>query len=272
MKKTLLLLGAACAVLLAAAPVAGQGFLLPETPSKGVWIEGSHSDFKGFEAKLPSSVWFLSGRLPLTQKLSGVVDVPFAHAKLDLVEVGAESNSVLGNPYVGIEYAAMPRLLVELGFRAPLTTAAEESFADALAAISDPLRQEAFVENLVPVTAAATMRFPLQYGVSLRARAGVTGLLFTGDEAPDNEAAIDYGLAGMWERGIGRVGVGFTGRWFATSDEGSFAENSLHHAGVSADVIVGGVRPGVSLRLPIDKDYREFVGPTVGLYLQVPLR
>ena len=68
------------------------------------------------------------------------------------------------------------------------------------------------------------------------------------------------------------MALGLTGRWHATADGGSFVDNSMHRAGVSADVRVGGVRPGVSLRVPLDEDMRAVVNSTVGLYLQVPVR
>jgi hypothetical protein len=33
-----------------------------------------------------------------------------------------------------------------------------------------------------------------------------------------------------------------------------------------------GIRPGVSLRLPIDSDYRKVVGPSFGMYVELPIR
>lgn len=270
--RTTTILFTAALLVGAARPAAAQDFLLPDTPAKGFWVEALRSDFKGFDTKLPTSVWYLSGRAPLTQKLSGVLDIPFAYAKMDIMELGDETSSVLGNPYIGVEYAAAPRLVLSLGMRAPLTTADEESFADALALIADPLRAEAFADNTVSLGTSALVNYPVATGLTVRGRLGVTGLFYTGTDAPENDAAIDYGVAGTWERGIGRVALGLSGRWYATSDAGTFGETSLHHAGLSADVLVAGVRPGVSLRLPVDQDYRDFVGPTVGLYLQVPLR
>jgi hypothetical protein len=50
-------------------PVEAQSLLLPPTPEKGVWIEAAHADFKGFKAAFPTTVWYVSGRLPLTQRL-----------------------------------------------------------------------------------------------------------------------------------------------------------------------------------------------------------
>jgi hypothetical protein len=264
---------AATIVASAAVPVdaAAQAAVLPETPAKGVWIEVNHTDMKAFDTNLPTSVWYLAGRLPVRPRLALVADVPFSHARLEMDGLGAESSSVFGNPYLGAEYAASRRVLVELGLRAPLTSADDESFADVVAMLTDPHRPEAFAMDVLSVSSAAVVTLPLADLVSLRARGGVTGLFGTGDSST-SEAALDYGAQGSWEPGAGRLAIGMAGRWYATSDEGSFADNSIHHASLRADILVAGVRPGVSLRLPLDSDYREFVGASVGLYLQVPLR
>lgn len=69
---------------------------------------------------------------------------------------------------------------------------------------------------------------------------------------------------------VGELGV--AGRWAASVDEGSFSENSLHQLGLSADVLLKGVRPGISVRIPLDEEYRDLVKSSVGLYLQVSVR
>jgi hypothetical protein len=263
----------AAAALSAAEPAEAQSFLLPATPEKGVWIEAARADFKGFEAAFPSTTWFISGRLPVTPRLSATVDVPFSYARLDVAGADSETSSVFGNPYVGAEFAAVPdRLTLEAGLRLPLNTADSESFADVLAVLADPQRMEAFMDNTVPVTVAASLEHAVSNVLSLRGRAGIMSAFYTGDDAPDTDVAVDYGAVGTYTAGPARVALGFSGRWFTTADEGGFGENSLHHVGLGADVKVGRVRPGVSVRIPLDGDYRDVLGSSIGVYLQVPLR
>jgi hypothetical protein len=71
---------------------------------------------------------------------------------------------------------------------------------------------------------------------------------------------------------IARFGVAVSGRWFASEEEGDFAENSLHQMGLTADLLVAGVRTGIALRVPLDEDWRKEYRMSFGLYLQVPLR
>jgi hypothetical protein len=253
-------------------PVSAQSVLLPSTPEKGVWVEATHTRFKGFEASLPTTVWYVSGRVPLTSRIRAVVDVPFSHARLDIFGEGEQASSVVGNPYLGLEFAARSRVRLELGARAPLNTGDEESFADVIAFVADPLRPEAFMDEVVPVSAGLTFQQTLPAGLALRARGGVTTLFHTGKDTSDPESAIDYGVLGSYTAGPAQVGIGVSGRWYATSDDGNVAETSLHHAGLSADVRLGRVRPGISGRVPLDREYRQVVKSSVGVYLQVPLR
>lgn len=88
----------------------------------------------------------------------------------------------------------------------------------------------------------------------------------------ENATLLDYGLFGTYATGSAHLGLGFSGRYDASADEGSFSDNSLHYVGATVDAALRGVRPGVSLRIPVDSEYGELVGPTFGLYLQVPLR
>jgi len=261
---------AALMVSAAALPAAAQDIL--PTPSRGVWLESSYTEFDGEGVKFPTSVTFLSGRFPLSGQTSLVADLPFSHSNIEIAGE-SESSTVFGNPYLGLEYAASPRLTVEFGTRLPLTSADEESTADVMAALANPLRVEAWVTDIVPVTLAANFTQDVAPNFSVRTRIGATAFQYTGDaEDVDTEGAVDYGVAGTYTSGNARFGAGLNGRWWATAEGGDFAENTLHTLGLSADVRVGGVRPGLSLRLPLDEDYREVVKGSLAVTLQVPLR
>ena len=276
--------GGACVLALCglslAAPLAGQEFLMPEAPRKGLGLEVSHPSFKQFDVTLPTSIWYASGQHPVTDRLTARVDLPLAFAdfKGDAESVG--SSTVFGNPYVGVAFDARPALSLELGTRLPLTTADEESFADVVAFLADVQRGEAFVEDFVPVIGAAAYRMEPAPGWSVESRGRVSNLFYTGDDDDqDNVTFLDYGIFGSYSMALNsrraqsaRFGAGIMGRWDVSEDEGSFSENSLHQLGLTADLGMGRVRPGLSVRVPVDKDYRDVLKTSVGIYLQVPLR
>lgn len=283
MKTTRPILAAALAALVwSASPAGAQSFHLPATPRKGVWVEASYADLKPMaidgvevlETSFPTTTWFFGGRLPVDARWSVVADVPVAHARVSFAGAPEESNTVMGNPWVGVELVERG-LTLEAGLRLPLTTADEESFADVVAFLADFQRGEAFMEDALPASVAASYEHGLANGMTLRGRAGIVGLFYTGDlDDVDDEALVDYGVLATYPVERARFGLGFYGRWWATDlyEDAGFSDNSVHHAALSADYGFRRVRPGVSVRLPVDGQYDEVLGSTVGLYLQVPLR
>lgn len=269
---------AACVVAAASivsADLAAQSILLPGTPEKGIALEALHPNFRDVDVTAASTVLFLSGRYPLTPDIRLIADLPFVHGELDgpAGEWFDGKGSVLGNPKVGVELAVLPALTLEGSLRLPLTTADESSVGDVIAMLSDPQRLEAFAMDVVPVTAAATYERALAAGLSLRARAAATQVFLTGDAADEDDVTLlDYGLFGTYRVGAARLGLGASGRYQASGEEADFGDRSLHFAGATADFLVAGVRPGISVQLPLDADHRDLVGAQVGVYLQVPLR
>jgi hypothetical protein len=260
---------------LAAVPLNAQEILMPAGPEKGVWVEMSHPSFEdaGPQVTTASSLWYLGARYAVTPRFRAIVDVPFSYAKFSDVP-GTEGGSALGNPYLGAEFVAVPQLVFDLGARLPFHRHKEKADAACLVAMmSDPMRAEAFAEDWVPVSGGMSYAQTAPSGIGVRARAGATGLFYTGSETGvDPELWVDYGAFGTYPVSIARFGLGVSGRWFASEEEGDFAENSLHQLGLTADVAVAGVRPGVALRLPLDEDWRREYRMSLGLYLQVPLR
>jgi hypothetical protein len=257
----------------AAAPAAAQNFLLPSGGEKGVAIEVAHPKFKAFDTAAGSSVWYLSGGLPITSRLRLVADVPFAHARLKDAGASPEGwSSVLGNPLLGVEYLAAPGVRIEVTTRAPLTTADEGSFADAIGLVSDLMRSEAFGIDVVPLSARVSVVRALGPGFDVQARGGLTTAYHKVASSWDTDTAMEYSIFSSYSIGIARVGAGMAGRWHATAEEGALSDNAMHQAGFTADVQLAGFRPGIALRLPVDKNYREVMGSAVGMYVQLPLR
>jgi hypothetical protein len=262
----------ATAAALAATEVSAQSLLSPEAPAQGIWMEGSRTSFWFLDQEVPTAVWFLGGRLPVSARFSAVADLPFSRARVNYPGT-SESNSVLGNPYVGVEFRATPELLLSAGTRLPLTSADEESFADVFAILADPQRIEAFAMDVVPASVLASYTAQVAPGLSLRARGGTTVIVHTGRNAPDPDVMLDYGLLAGYTLQAVRTGFGFSGRWIATHEDAeSVSDASIHYAGLTLDVRVLGVRPGLSVRVPLDDDHRELVGASWGAYLQIPLR
>ena len=99
--------------------------------------------------------------------------------------------------------------------------------------------------------------YGLPGGATIQGRAGLVGLFYTDDEDTANDALVDYGVLGTLPVGPARFGLGAYGRWISTEDEGGFGDNSIHHLAVSADLTVKQIRPGISVRIPVDSTYDD---------------
>lgn len=248
--------------------------MLPPTPTRGLWLETSRTEFHD-NSNLAATTVFLGGRYPVAPGVTVRFDFPVARARTSLADLSGEfiNGTALGNPYLGVEVSASDRLSLSVGGRLPLAEADdEEDLAGFVAMSADPLRAEAFWPDVVPVSTSLNFTEQLSSILSLRARAGGTGLFFQDrleEDGDDFEATLDYGVGGTLTHGKGRFNAGLAGRLPITED----GEQATHQLGFSADVAVGGVRPGVSLRVPLDDHWvEESAGLSLGLYLQVPLR
>jgi len=54
--------------------------------------------------------------------------------------------------------------------------------------------------------------------------------------------------------------------------EGNSSENSYHQFGITANFGSGTIRPGISLRVPLDEDFKEVLDSTFGLEVAFHLK
>ncbi len=215
-----------------------------------------------------TSALFASVYIPASENVSIVGELPLAHFGSD---VGNVSETSLGNSYLGLEirFKDSP-VYAEIGLRAPLAPGEDDENASAaitgfLNDFSD--RLEAFI---LPVTAILNYRYNSPKGFVLRLRGGPSILVATG-ERDKSEVGLNYGVQAWYAGKQVRVGGGLTGRAILT-EEGNFGERSVHQFGVNADLLLSQVRPGVYFRLPLDKDWSDFVNFVFGLKFDVRLK
>jgi hypothetical protein len=93
-------------------------------------------------------------------------------------------------------------------------------------------------------------------------------VLFIPTEGGDIELALDYGGSATYLAEMFRLGAGVNGRAIVTSGADDLGAMTEHQLAVFTDFGSGRLRPGLSLRLPLDENTREFVNMTFGLTLQ----
>lgn len=219
-----------------------------------------------------TSAAFLSFTVWTGENASIVAELPFAYAGVDDGEFSdGESSTTLGNPYVGVEIRGKDSpSSFEIGVRAPLTS--DEEVAALVGAFADIDRFEAFLPDVVSLSGFGTYRSRTRNGVEFVLHGGPIFAMQTDPDGGDQaELNLRY-AAQIWYRpGAYALGLGATGRAFVTED-GNFGERTAHQVGIAANVDLGGVRPGIQVRIPLDEDLRDLMDFTVGLSLQVATR
>lgn len=261
----------ALAALAALAPAAAaQSIWLDRVSPKTLHLEIAKPLYQdGEDVDFMTANWTFSGRFPVSAGLHLVGELPFARIGFDN-GFDEESSNTIGNLYAGIEThpAGGSGAWFEGGVRAP--TASSEEFATISGSLVDADRWEAYgllSDAFVLHTAAHWRSDPVgKVGVDLRV---APNLWLGGDLADDAEVFLVYGGQVLYHGTSVRGGAGITGRWLATDDDDD--DRSTHQFEAAGDFLSGRVRPGVTLRIPLDDE--EFLGTdaVVGVSLNLLL-
>lgn len=254
--------------LLALTPAmaAAQNIILEPEPHGEVRAELLLPNFDGDEGM--SLDWVraqLSLVVPVTESAHLVADVPYARYHEDRPDV---TESAFGNPYLGWRVRAPGETYgFEVGLRVPLSE--NEDFAPFLiGTLSDLDRHPSFTRNLWVASLLFDFYSSTSEGVGLRSFGGPIAWIDT-EEGRDDHLVLQYGFQLWYGNDDARLLVGLHGLWVATGEGEGIGEDSLHHAVLRAEVTVATIRPAVSLRLPVDNDWRNVMDATLGIELAV---
>lgn len=271
---------AAAALALPLAPVQAQSIWLPATRGPSVSIEALKPILtEGNDAwTTATTAFFLSGRIPVAESAALIAELPVAHAGFKRSVYGGsgtESSTVIGNPYVGIEFGGTASgVTADLGAHIPIRKDEDGDMAGSVGLMADVDRMEAYFVDVLAVGGHLGVRHSDASGLFVRARGGPTAFIYTGDrsEGDDTDVMLDYAAQAGYDTGRFMVVGGLTGRTLLTTEGGSWQENSFHQLGLSGNIAVGGVRPGILVRIPVDEDLGDTLRYVLGLSLTVPLR
>jgi hypothetical protein len=252
--------------LLSPASLQSQSLWLDRSQERAAALEVLRADFDGDS----NSGWlvFLSSRVPFSNNFHLVSEVPFSS-----VSFKSESESAIGNPYVGVEIGGedLP-IFVELGIRLPL--ASEDKPLGAAAGFSADIdRLEAFAQKVVPASAMINFYHESDTGFQFRLRGGTT-LSVKYDAAPGEGESHEFiGYSAQAGYRFERLGfmVGFSGRANLSTEDLNYGQRSLHQLGFNLSAELGKLRSGLLLRLPRDDDLKSSLDAVFGAQLSYPL-
>jgi hypothetical protein len=261
--------------LLGAAPASAQSLWAPAGTGPSIHLELLRPDF----AETPISfvgataAGFVTARAPIGPGLTAVAEVPFSRAAWEAEEVEeiGGSATLIGNPYLGVEWQSAGRLGAEFGARLPLGDLEDvEKIGATLVGIASELeRMEAFMPETLGLYAATTYRVPLAGPLSLGLR-GVSAYL-TGDGGPD-DLIVSYSGQLRYGTERGAFGAGIIGRANTSSDSLNGGERVSHQVILGGDRAFGAFRPTAQLRFHLDDDVRNVSDLTLGIGLAYSFR
>lgn len=260
-------------LLLTISPVKAQSIWQDYSTRQTLTLEILKPEYDGGDRSFLTSAIFLSARAPIIQNIIFIGELPFSYINWDIPQ-GADlgSQQTFGNPYFGLEIDLhrMP-LFFELGVRAPLTADPEKENGEATinGYLTDFIdRAEAFAPNAFPISGFVNFVIESYTGFSLRLRAGPAIWIATGDR-DESETFILYSAQAWWNFGSVRIGGGLSGRYISSQNDGTFGERSTHQLGFGLSLSLGVFTPGIQVRIPLDKEYKDILDIVFGISLGI---
>ncbi|MEO6462134.1 MAG: hypothetical protein ABIP29_03580, partial [Candidatus Eisenbacteria bacterium] len=264
--------GPLLAALLSLAPAArAQSIWLDRTEPRTVHVELAKPLFEGNGDGFLTFSGYFSTRLPLGERLSFVGELPVATFRADSSSPFFDSTT-RGNPYLGIE--SHPGTATggwfELGVRAPLASDSEIATLSGLA--TDVDRWEAFIPDALVLRAAGHWRADPRNGRIGADFRAAPALWFPTGESGDIELFTTYGAQILFHDETARAGFGLGGRWLLTEGN-DIGVSTTHQFEAAVDFLRGPVRPGMTLRIPLEDDgfFSRPVDAVVGVTLNLVL-
>ena len=260
-------------LLATATPAVSQTIWTPIDRQPFLKLELLHPSLKagsGVDISALSGAAFMTGGFRLGQRAMFIAEIPFARSSVSFAGASS-SNTAFGNPYIGLQLGSAPKsrgFVGEIGVRPPFI--GDDDFEAALLGISSDLdRLEAFGNDVTSLSGAGNFYTHMSEAAT-RLRLGVTQQMY-GSGSGDDETFLDYGAQASYDADRLRFGGAVTGRYVMT-ESGSFGDRSVHHVAGSASMAFDQLRPGIFVRVPLDKDVRESVSSIVGLTLEYSFR
>lgn len=252
-------------LLLTATPAVGQSIWIDRGSPNTLMFEVLKPSFDNLDEDFGTTTWLLTGRFEVARRVALAAGVQLAN-----IEANSSSSTTIGNPYLGLEFGpAEQGFSGELGLNFPTASEDDDLVASLSGVFSDVDRWESFFPSIVPVTAAANYRHVSADRLLVRGRLGSS--LWIPEHDGDVEMFLLHGIWLGYEGRSARVAGGWSGRTLVT-DEGVFGEDNVYHQlSVVADFGSWQVRPGASLRVPLNNDLDDIVGVTFGIHMNARL-
>jgi hypothetical protein len=258
-------------------------------PAQSIWLDRSAKKSVALEFLKPNFdedmgiksayALFASLRLPISPSVSLAVELPISHTiykeydynwdayyYTDFIRIHEESETAIGNPYIGFEIPNGKDVFWEMGLRLPMASK-EKYYAEAVGIFSDLDRAEAFGSKVLPFHLSFNYCHRQASGFAIRLRGGPDLWINTDSEpgSDKTELYLHYSAQLGYENAQFCFLAGITGKWWVTGEDMDFGERTFHQLGFEAGLKFGRIHPGIHLRLPLDEDLSDILDSVIGL-------
>lgn len=249
-----------------------QRLWLPADTTRNIGFEVGKGFFKStsYQPHIDAASFTVTvqGRVPVNAKVAVTAALPFARISQSFTDVNFSpvpgDQTAFGNPWLGVEVAAEPELVLEAGFR-PGIASRDKDAALGLGVYDDFDRFEAWVPDFSSARAMAHIGRVPDQGAFVTGIFGGT-VFFPGSNVGGNpKIYANYGVRGGFSSGGVLGSVTFTGRYYISGTGGTFADRSIHQLGFSLERARGAFRPNASVRVFLKEAIRSEVSPVVTL-------
>lgn len=247
-------------LMLWAAPASAQRLWPAPDPGRNVGLEITKGFFKsGSEVDFASFVITAEGRFPVSNRLAITAAIPYSRVSISDPFLANPPSSEFGNPWVGIEAAAAPDLMVEAGIRPGISSSEfVDPSAQEFGVLQDFDRFEAWLPKTTSLRAMIHAGRIAQQGTFITGMFGSTILIPSGGGGTIVYANYGVRLGVRDTRTLtslsltGRVGISHGGVL-----AGSLNSN-VNQVALQVEGTTGTFRPRLSIGSYVNEGPREF--------------
>lgn len=239
-------------------------------PARAFSLELARPGLEDVNLSFASFLFYPRVRAPVSVSVAVVGELPFARLGVDDIDV---SGTILGNPYVGVEFVGVDGFEAGVGLRIPLGSEGGDlgSVGAIFAALADFDRFEAWIEK--------TAAFKGRVGYCSRSPTGFQGCGGVGmmaykprfnDANSETEVFADYRFNAAYREARLAVGAEFTGRYFVSASGAEVGQRTFHQLAFGMGAGLGRVWPTLAIRIPLDDNLKAAFSTVLELGVVVP--
>jgi len=262
--------------LLFGANLNAQSAWLPPSDGNSITVEAYRLNQPSFifldlfssSSRIPNgTALFITARFQQRAGLTFLLEIPVARSDentfFNIVRVQQNSQTAIGNPYLGLSLKGNKSLSVTLdaGFRLPFAPKGM-AIARTRGIEADFDRWEAFATEQVSARVLIGGRWTgSEISFTTWIKSG--GTLLVPNSSTDTEFLFDYQVGLWFTAEKAAFGSTFIGRTLLTESGPSFTKRSEFLMGFGANLTIGSLRPGVNIRFPLSDNGLFFLGSSV---------